>query len=76
MHGLGKVDTIENLDFISPLFLQEVAHLPEDAALGINHHIRGMGLKKLGREPKPGFARAGRSDDSLEYTAAPAPRRC
>ena len=64
MHGLGKINAIKNLDFISTLFLQEIAHLPEDAAFWIDHHIRGMGLKKLGREPEPGFARAGRSDDT------------
>ena len=61
VHGLGKVDAIEHLDLVPPA-LQESANLSQHAALGIDHHIRGMGLQELGCEPKAGLARAGRAD--------------
>ena len=38
--------------------------MPEDAAFWIDHHIRGMGLKKLGREPEPGFSDRNRTNDT------------
>ena len=63
MHTLGKVDAVENLDFVPPP-LQESAHLGKYPTLGIYHHIGRMGLQELGREPEAGFARAGRADDT------------
>ena len=63
MHTLGKVDAVENLDFVPPP-LQESAHLGQDAALWVYYHIGRMGLQELGREPEAGFARAGRADDA------------
>ena len=41
-----------------------MAYLPEDTPFRIDADIRRMGLKQLGREPKPGFAGAGRADDT------------
>ena len=64
MHTLGKIHAVEHLDLIPLPLLQEVAHLPQDAALTVYHHIRGMGLEQVGGEPKPGLAGAGRADDA------------
>ena len=61
MHGLGKIYAVENLDLIAPA-LEKGPDLPQHAALGIDHHIRGMSLKQLRCEPKASFARAGRAD--------------
>ena len=44
--------------------MQERTLLGEDAALGIDAAIGRMSLKKLGRKPEAGFARAGRSDNA------------
>lgn len=62
MHRLGKINAVENLDLISFFLLQKAAHLGQHPALGIYAHIRGMSLQELGREPEPGFSRAGRTD--------------
>ena len=41
-----------------------MAYLSENTPFRIDADIRGMGLKQLGREPEPGFAGAGRADDT------------
>ena len=41
-----------------------MAYLPEDTPFRIDADIRGMSLEQLGREPEPGLAGAGRSDDA------------
>ena len=41
-----------------------MAYSPEDTPFRIDADIRRMGLKQLGREPEPGFAGAGRADDT------------
>ena len=56
-----KIDAVEYLDFIAPT-LQKSADLSQHAALGVYHHIGRMSLQELRREPKAGFARAGRAD--------------
>ena len=38
--------------------------MPEDTSFWIDADIRGMSLEQLGREPEPGFAGAGRADDT------------
>ena len=53
-----------NLDLIALFSLEEVAHLGQHPALGVHHHIGGMGLEELGREPEPGLAGAGGADDA------------
>ena len=64
MQALGKVDGVEHLDFVALFLLQKPAHLGQDTALAVYHHIGRMGLEQLGREPKPGLAGAGRADDT------------
>mgnify|MGYP007105530618 CR=1 FL=1 len=59
MHGAGKINTVKNLDFISLFLLQEIPSLLQHPAFWVYHHIGGMGLQKLGREPEPGLAGAG-----------------
>ena len=62
MHGAGKINAVENLDFISLFLLQEISGLLQHPALGVYHHIGAMGLQELGREPEPGLAGAGGTD--------------
>ena len=64
MHGAGKINAVKNLDFISLFLLQEIPGLLQHPALGVYHHIGGMGLQKLGREPEPGLAGAGGTDNT------------
>ena len=61
VHGLGKVYAVEHLDLIAPA-LEKGPDLSQHTALGVYHHIRGMSLQKLRREPKAGFAGARRAD--------------
>ena len=61
MHGLGKIYAVEHLDLIAPA-LEKGPDLSQHTALGVYHHIRGMSLQKLRREPKAGFAGARRAD--------------
>ncbi len=64
MHRAGKVDTVENLDPVPLFLLEEVPHLGQHPALGVHHHIGGVGLEELGREPEAGLAGAGGADDA------------
>lgn len=58
MHGLLKVDGVENLDPI-PFSLQELSAFDEDAALGVGDHIAGMALHKIRLDEKARLAAAG-----------------
>lgn len=62
MHRAGKVDTVENLDFVPLFLLEEVPHLGQHPALGVHHHIGAVGLEELGGEPEAGLAGAGGAD--------------